>query len=145
MNPITAELVRICRYFGAFEREAVCCGTVTVPQCLVMQELLAEGPRDVSRLAAFAGTSVSAMTRLVDGLAKRGFVERNRDPDDRRRVVVTLTEPGTAEAQRLLAMTDAGVQRVLAHVPVADRADVARVITILREAMDRADLGRGCC
>ncbi len=145
MNAITAELVRICRYFGAFEREAVCCGTVTVPQCLVMQELLAEGPRDVSRLAAFAGTSVSAMTRLVDGLGKRGFAERARDPDDRRRVLVTLTETGAAEAERLGAMTEVGVMRVLGHVPVADRADVVRVLEILRRAMDEADLGRGCC
>ncbi|RLB48267.1 MAG: hypothetical protein DRI90_25545, partial [Deltaproteobacteria bacterium] len=69
MSDLTAELVRICRHFGVFERESVCCGSVTVPQCLVLQELL-EAPRDMSALAAQAGASLSAMTRLVDGLER---------------------------------------------------------------------------
>lgn len=145
MNPITSELVRICRYFTAFERGAVCCGTVTVPQCLVMQELLG-GARDLGSLAAFAGTSASAMTRLVDGLERKGWVERRRDAEDRRRVVIALTADGAAEATRLQRLTDVAVEAVLRFIPEADRPDVLRVMTLVRAAMAQAggELTR-CC
>lgn len=138
MNPLTHEVVRISRAFGAFEREAVCCGTVTVSQCLVLQELLRGGPADVTTLATFAGASPSAMTRLIDGLERRDWVARERDPADRRRAVATLTEAGRAEAQRLVAMSDQAVARVLAYLPVAERAATLAALRLVADAMEQA-------
>lgn len=40
------------------------------------------------RLAAVTGLSTSATTALLDRLERRGFVERHRDPADRRKVVI---------------------------------------------------------
>ena len=145
MSDLTTELVRICRHFAAFERGAVCCGTVTVPQCLVMQELLWGGPQEVSALAGFAGASASAMTRLVDGLVKRGWASRERAEEDRRRVVVTLTDEGETEARRLVGMTEAGISVVMSRIPEPDRADVVRVLRLLRTAMDETAGRWGCC
>ena len=75
MKEFTDELVQICRHFGVFEREMVCCGTVTVPQCLVLQQLR-NGATDISTLAGHAGSSISAMTRLVDAAWKLGHGEK---------------------------------------------------------------------
>ena len=66
MNDFVDDLVALCRYFGMFERERVCCGTVTVQQCVVLQSLLV-GPSEVGPLAESVGSSPSAMTRLLDG------------------------------------------------------------------------------
>ena len=76
MNAFARELVGICRLFNVFEEEAVCCGDVTVSQCVVMQELL-EGARTVSELAAVANLSPSATTRLLDALEERGWLRRS--------------------------------------------------------------------
>lgn len=50
--------------------------------------------RSVKALAGSMGVSLPAMSRAVDGLYERGFVERDEDPTDRRMKRVRLTEAG---------------------------------------------------
>jgi DNA-binding MarR family transcriptional regulator len=58
--------------------------------CLdVLQE---RGPMSAGELAAATGLSPGAITTLVDRLETDGYVRRTRDEDDRRRVVIELTE-----------------------------------------------------
>jgi len=49
-------------------------------------------------LAHAVGLSPGAVTTVLDRLERRGFVERRRDPNDRRRVVVELTEDANRAA-----------------------------------------------
>lgn len=135
MTTFTDELIAICRHFASFERLQVCCGDVTVPQCSVLQELRA-GALDISSLAARAGSSVSAMTRLVDGLEKRGWTERTRDEHDRRRVVVQLTSAGTQQADALRATTEVVVEQLLSRVPRSKHKQILESMRLVREAMD---------
>ncbi len=145
MREFTDELVKICRHFGVFEREMVCCGTVTVPQCLVLQQLR-NGATDISTLAAHAGSSISAMTRLVDGLERHTWIERTRGKEDRRRVLVTLTDDGAKEAERLYAETDAVIATLFERIPARKRAQVVESMQLLRKAMDSmSDTIGGCC
>lgn len=144
MSDFTAELIAICRSFGVFEREQVCCGTVTVPQCLVLQTLL-EQPRDVAGLSDLSCVTPSAMTRLVDGLEKNGWVTRERDPNDRRRIFVTLTDAGRAEATRLRDMTERSVQAVLQRIPRDKRAQVVEAVALVRKALDEARAALETC
>jgi DNA-binding MarR family transcriptional regulator len=50
--------------------------------------------RSVKALAESMGVSLPAMSRAVDGLFERGFVQRDEDPADRRMKRVRLTEAG---------------------------------------------------
>lgn len=55
-----------------------------------------EGPMSTGALAQHLGlTTGGAVTSAVDRLARAGLVERRRDPDDGRRVVVALTDLAT--------------------------------------------------
>lgn len=145
MNPLTAELIAIARHFGVFEREAVCCGTVTHAQCIVLQRLR-EGAQMNSGLASFTGASASAMTRLVDGLARRGWVERVRERADRRKVSIQLTPSGVAEADALLKITDEGTSAVLECIPADRRDAVVAALGELRVALEKAQIkGSRCC
>ena len=60
------------------------------------QRRLGEPPhrRSVGQLASWAELSSGAMTNRIDRLEQAGFVRRARDPDDRRGVLVELTEAG---------------------------------------------------
>lgn len=49
-------------------------------------------------LAVHTGLAANSITNVLDRLAARGFVRRERDPDDGRRVLVVATEDG---AQRI--------------------------------------------
>jgi len=146
VSPFTEELVAISRALGVYEKEAVCCGTVTVPQCVAMQDLAAAGPRDVTTLAARLGVTKGAVTRLIDGLERRGFVARLRSGEDRRRVEVGLTDEGRREAQRLLGLSDEAVSAVLSQIPRDKHALVLEALRLLRVAVEQArtELSR-CC
>jgi len=54
------------------------------------------------------GVSKQSAGQLVDTLALRGYIERKIDPDDRRRLTVTLTARGREAA----AITRATVERI---------------------------------
>ena len=146
MSPFTEDLLAICRAFGLYERETICCGTVTVSQCVVMQRLLVGEEPDISSLAELLGVTRGAMTRLVDGLEGRGYVARVRSAEDRRRVAVRLTAEGRAEAERLRALTERAIGAVLERVPPDKRALVREAVGLVRAALHeaRADVA-ACC
>ena len=143
MKQVVDDLVALCRAFGGFERDQICCGTVTVQQCVTLQTLM-DGPSEVGPLAERVGNSASAMTRLVDGLVKRGWVDRVRDEDDRRRVRVTLSKDGATEAERLSELTEEIVNAILSGIPKGKRKQVIESLQLLRNAVDAARDG-GCC
>jgi len=49
------------------------------------------GPMTVGRLAEVTGLTAGAITGVVDRLESAGYARRERDPEDRRRVIVSLT------------------------------------------------------
>ena len=55
---------------------------------------LTEGPLSLSGLAEAIGVDAPYATLIVDSLEERGLVERQSDPADRRRKLVTLTPAG---------------------------------------------------
>jgi MarR family transcriptional regulator, organic hydroperoxide resistance regulator len=56
------------------------------------------GPMTAGQLAEQTGLSSGAMTTAIDRLVRAGFVQRNHDERDRRRVVVGLTDAALATA-----------------------------------------------
>lgn len=142
IDEFTDALVAISRHFGVLERDNVCCGDVTVPQCVALQRLL-EAPAGVSALASHLGKSVSATTRLVDGLQQRGWVERRPDPEDGRRVQLKLTEAGTERASRLRASTEEVARQLLDNIPARKREGVLESLSVLESAI--AECRVDCC
>ena len=144
MNTLVDDVVAFCRMFAMLERDQVCCGTVTVAQCVVLQTLL-EGTWDASTLASHARVTKGAITRLIDGLESRGFVERHQDPDDGRRWLIELTASGTKEAKRLAGMTENAVALILSRMPKDMRKPAVAMIADLRKAAEEVRDQIDCC
>lgn len=66
------------------------------PTDLRCLDWLADGPKTAGALSAGTGLSSAATTTLIDRLERKGFVQRVRDPGDRRRVLVEMTPDGAA-------------------------------------------------
>jgi DNA-binding MarR family transcriptional regulator len=58
------------------------------------------GSTIMTELAGNQGTSLPAMSKLVDGLVKRGFLIRTPRPEDRRHIELTMTPKGKKTFQR---------------------------------------------
>jgi DNA-binding MarR family transcriptional regulator len=144
MSALVDDVVAFCRMFAMLERDQVCCGTVTVAQCVVLQTLL-EGTWDASTLASHARVTKGAMTRLLDGLESRGFVERHQDPDDGRRWLIELTATGTKEAKRLAGMTENAVALIMSRMPKEMRKPALAMIAELRRAAEEVRDQIDCC
>ncbi|HEY3882452.1 MAG TPA: MarR family transcriptional regulator [Trebonia sp.] len=68
---------------------------LTYPQYLVMLVLWeAEGHLPVGELVRALHLDTGTLTPLLKRLVQQGLVERNRDPQDERRVLITLTSAG---------------------------------------------------
>jgi DNA-binding MarR family transcriptional regulator len=62
--------------------------------------LLEIGPAGASQLADLMGMTTGAVTRLVDRLERAGYVRRQPDPADRRRIVIEVVPERVAEIAR---------------------------------------------
>jgi DNA-binding MarR family transcriptional regulator len=67
---------------------------VTLPQYRALVVLGRPGETRASDLAAALGIHQSTSTRLCDRLVRKRLARREVDPDDRRRVTITLTAGG---------------------------------------------------
>ncbi|MFL5958987.1 MAG: MarR family winged helix-turn-helix transcriptional regulator [Gaiellaceae bacterium] len=60
--------------------------------------------RSAGELARRADLTTGAMTSRLDALEKEGLVRRLRDPEDRRSVIVELTEEGRTKHERAMGI-----------------------------------------
>jgi len=93
--------------------------------------------RPMSRLVAELGISKQAASQLVDTLVVRGYLQRDVDADDRRRLTIALTPRGVAAA-KLLGASRARVDAALLAQAGPDdvehtRRTLARLVEIGRE------------
>lgn len=79
------------------------------------------------------------ITRLIDRLEADGFVERDRDPDDRRRVIVRLTGAGRAKVDALDAPLRDLHRRQFAGLSGDDLHELNRLLVAARESAAAAD------
>ncbi len=144
VNQAAGDLIAICRRFGIFERDQICCRTVTLQQCVTMQALF-DKELEVAQLAKQVGNSASAMTRLVDGLHKSGWVKRTRSQSDKRRVLISLTDKGREETEELIQITEHTVAAIVATIPEDKRDQVRESLHLLRVAVDLASQTAPAC
>jgi len=76
------------------QRETVQEANMTPPQYSVLTLLWASDGRPLKELAAASHCSRATMTGIVDTLEGKGLVVRHPNPDDRRSLLVKLTDSG---------------------------------------------------
>ena len=69
---------------------------LTYPQYLAMLVLWEQSPRTVGALGDALDLDSSTLTPLLKRLEAGGLITRARDPEDERRVIVSLTDRGLA-------------------------------------------------
>jgi MarR family 2-MHQ and catechol resistance regulon transcriptional repressor len=106
---------------------AVLPGGLTVTQFGVLEALHHIGPLCQSELAEKLLKSGGNLTLVVDNLEKAGYVGRERDPADRRFVVVKLTDKGQAFITTLFPKVVANVVREMASLSSTELSDFGRL------------------
>jgi DNA-binding MarR family transcriptional regulator len=108
---------------------------LSVPQLSILGPL-ADGPAKVKDLAAAAQVSAPTATRMLDGLAKQGLVERHHTHEDRRCVLVALTEDGHRAVDIKRREVQEKRHKIAALLDEEDRAQATRLLQRLADAME---------
>ena len=90
-------LVRLFRNINVIEERAICTGDykdVTANDMHVIEAIDMEEARNMSSVARSLGVTTGTLTIAVNSLVKKGYVERARSEEDRRVVLVSLSEKG---------------------------------------------------
>jgi DNA-binding MarR family transcriptional regulator len=97
----------------------------------LLASLADEGVGSQAELSRRTGIDPSDVVAAINDLESRNLVTRQRDPNDTRRNVITLTGKGRAELIRLDAVVDAIQERFLAPLTAAERVQFTRILTKL--------------
>ena len=109
---------------------------ISMTQLNIMYILQRNGVMTMSRVAEVLGASLSNATGLVDRMEERGFVERIGVPEDRRVVLVRMTEAGTRMLQESDALSDELMRDVLAHLHSDELPVIAHAVAEVRSALE---------
>ena len=106
------------------------------PPCVGVMAVVGKlGPVSQRAISDHLGLDASDVVGVLDILEAAGMVERRRDPDDRRRHAVVLTEAGEQASRRLSVLRAEVEARVLANLEPDERRQLV-------ELLDRALTGR---
>ncbi len=102
----------------------------------VLAILATDGPGSQLELAKLLGKAPALIVAAIDQLEAQGFVERTRDPADRRRSRVMLTKAGERALARADKLADEAAAELLSGL---DAGELAQLHDLLLRGLGVAD------
>ena len=81
--------------------------------------------------------SAPSMTRLVEIMYEAGWVERERDPEDQRALLLVISPVGQETLETLRSESASVLSAELADLTAAERAILEAAVPVLRKLADR--------
>ena len=135
----TPQIRRFRRVLRRFERVTnthlkSCCAGVTLAQCLVLMEVDEADFLSVGQLASRLRLDNSTLSRTIDGLVRKGLLDRIRDARDRRVVWIRLTSAGQAVCKAIHEQNDSIYRTIFRRIPAGKRNAVIENFETLVQA-----------
>ena len=125
---VTARISRIALHIARHQEEVFGRFGLNRGEVGVLGALLLAGTgQQLSPTQLFQGLMLSSagITSRLDRLERRGYVKRTRHPNDRRGVLVTLTDDGRKVLEQAVTADAAGEQELLLALTKEDRRALA--------------------
>lgn len=137
---ILRSLRRIMRAVDLYSRRLVTDHGVSGPQLLCLRQLGSHGPMWTGQLAAAMSLSAATVCGILDRLEARELVARERQTDDKRRVLVRLTAKGRRTAGKAPPSLEHGFLKQLDALPIGKQAEIDGVLKKLVAMMSAEEL-----
>ena len=111
-------------------------GLLSTRQASILDHLDSVDPTSLNELAAHMGVTASTMSIAIDRLEEAGYVVRERESSDRRRLGLRLTEAGERVREANSVLDPELVSSMLEELSPSDRDDALRGIALLARAAD---------
>ena len=110
-----------------------------VPTHLGVLSVLAQRPHNLSELAEFHGVSLPTMSGIISRMTKDGWVERQRDPSDRRKLIIDLTANGRLLLAQILGRIVTRLTALLAPLKETEQEKLQIGLGVLRHVLVNDD------
>jgi Transcriptional regulators len=136
------ELLRILiRDLGILEKsDASCCG-ISLAQCHAIVEIGRADKISLVDLAEILGLDKSTMSRTINNLVDAGLVLRDLDMENRRYVIIQLTDNGKSIYQNTEESMNSYYQDVFNSIPEDKREQIIESLQLLTSAVEE----NRCC
>lgn len=108
-------------------RKHILFDNITLTQALILLTLPDDG-LDMTSLSLTIGVDNSTATRLADNLIKKGWVWKKRNEQDRRMMVVRLTDSGDAIRDKIEKRIDRYGEKLAVTIPPGDREETREIL-----------------
>lgn len=122
---VLTSLRKIIRAVDIYSRKLNDEYKITVPQLICLYALLKTSPITQSQLSGKVNIGLSTMNGIIDRLEAKGYVLRQRDHKDRRKVFLELTETGRTFAQSAPSLLQDRLCESLQQLPELEQAAIA--------------------
>jgi len=136
-------VLQFVKLYNSIDRNEKACYGVTVPQCYTLLAFERKGKMTMNELSTELGLSSSTMTRNVDVLVRRGYLERVRDDNDRRVVFVQLTKSGKELTAKLCSCERDFFADALRAIPENEWEKLTSSLKLLLTSLKKK--GAVCC
>jgi DNA-binding MarR family transcriptional regulator len=137
---ILRSLRKITRAIDLYSHQLARQFKLTGPQIVCLRQLRREGTITPSRLAKEVSLSQATITGILDRLEARGLIERERSKEDRRRVIIQLTDNGAELAASAPSPLQERFATKLAGLPKENRAVIDTVLEQIVSMMEAEQL-----
>lgn len=114
-------------------------------QWRLLFRLMREGQATQARLAELLEIEPISVSRLLDRMADAGWVERGKDPQDRRVNIVTPTEMATSTFKSIRAMADEVYDEAMAGMTAEDRQQLVRALATMAANLSAIETASASC
>lgn len=137
---ILLSLRRISRAIDLYSRQLASKYKLTGPQLMCLNELERADQLRSGELARAVHLSQATVTGILDRLEARELVQRRRDPQDKRRVLVNITPAGSKLVARAPAPLHKQFADRLGRLPPDQQAAIDQVLSQVVEMMSAEEL-----
>jgi len=134
------EQIRILeRKLGLLKKNngSCCAAVLTLAQCHALVEIGRVNSISLKELSIILAIDMSTTSRTVDGLVKKGYVQRIPSLEDRRSVDISLTDSGMVIFETIESNNDTFFADIFNNIPNAEKMMVLHALDVILEAFDQ--------
>lgn len=132
-------------HLGNINKTDSCCCGISEPECFVLVEIGRKPNISVKELAEILRLDKSGVSRTVEELVQKDYVERKPSTEDRRFVVLNLTLKGKERFEKIENDMNRKFKEILDKIPVDKREQVIEALGLYNVACGELErIKRGC-
>lgn len=137
---VLRSLRRIVRAIDLYSRELKASCGLTVPQLVCLSAIRREKQITAATLSLLVQLSPSTLVGILDRLEKAGLIERVRSIEDRRQIIIKVTEAGKEAVRKAPSPLQDNLAIGLGKLPAEKQATIAQSLDTIVELMEAHDI-----